>query len=178
MPADGGAIRRLTFSEGGDILPSWSSDGQWVYFSSQRSQADEVWKIPAQGGPAVQVTDGGGWESFESRDGSSLYYSTHGDTIRRLDLSTGAVDELDLGDAGRIRYWALADEGIYFVDSNSDPGSIQFFGFLNHEIRRVASIGTLVHGPGGLAVSPDGRSLLFVQEDVGNRDIMLVEGLQ
>jgi sugar lactone lactonase YvrE len=33
----------------------------------------------------------------------------------------------------------------------------------------------LIGGPAGLAVSPDGRSLLFAQVDQNDRDIMLVE---
>ena len=58
--ADGGPPRRLTDDPAEDDNPRWSRDGRWIYFHSNRSGEDQIWKIPAEGGEAVQVTKQGG----------------------------------------------------------------------------------------------------------------------
>jgi len=49
-------VRRVTTGDSDDVVPSWSRDGRWVYFVSNRSGENQVWKVPAEGGEAVQVT--------------------------------------------------------------------------------------------------------------------------
>jgi dipeptidyl aminopeptidase/acylaminoacyl peptidase len=56
-PVDGGKARQLTRHESNDTDPSWSADGQSVYFLSSRSGSSQVWRIAPGGGEAVQVTD-------------------------------------------------------------------------------------------------------------------------
>ena len=65
----GGLPRRLTLEASLDAVPSWSGDGRWVYFGSNRAGGLQVWKVPADGGPAIQVTRNGGFAAFESPDG-------------------------------------------------------------------------------------------------------------
>ena len=69
VDAEGGTPRRLTSAATGDVAPSWSRDGNWIYFASTRSGTLQIWKMPAAGGPAVQVTRKGGFEGFETADG-------------------------------------------------------------------------------------------------------------
>lgn len=47
-----------------EATPSWSSDGRWVYFASTRTGAENIWKMPAEGGPPSQLTHGGALEGF------------------------------------------------------------------------------------------------------------------
>jgi Tol biopolymer transport system component len=65
---------RLTTEAARDEAPSWSRDGKWIYFASQRSGRWETWRVPAGGGEAVRVTRTGGGTAFESSDGQSVYY--------------------------------------------------------------------------------------------------------
>jgi Tol biopolymer transport system component len=46
MQADGGGKRRMTNDSADDVTPSWSHDGRWIYFASDRSGRMETWKIP------------------------------------------------------------------------------------------------------------------------------------
>ena len=66
--------RRLTNEPSDDVTPSVSHDGKWIYFSSKRTGRLEVWRLPAEGGEAVQVTHEGGIQPFESPDGKVVYY--------------------------------------------------------------------------------------------------------
>ena len=70
----GGKARRLTGHDSNNVRPSWSHDGQWIYFGSDRTGDWELWKEPAQGGQPVQLTRKGGREGFESEDGKFVYY--------------------------------------------------------------------------------------------------------
>jgi tricorn protease len=54
LPVDGGIPRRLTFHPGRDLPVAWTPDGASVLVRSSRSNPmgnDELWKVPAAGGP-------------------------------------------------------------------------------------------------------------------------------
>lgn len=53
----GAQPRRLTTHPENDNAPEWSRDGHHVYFISSRSGSAQVWRLPAAGGEAEQVTD-------------------------------------------------------------------------------------------------------------------------
>jgi Tol biopolymer transport system component len=55
-------------------VPSFSRDGTFVYFASDRAGEWQIWKVPAAGGPEIQVTKQGGFAALESPDGN-VYYS-------------------------------------------------------------------------------------------------------
>ena len=74
ISAKGGAPRRLTTHPAEDKWPNWSHDGKWIYFSSTRSGREEIWKMPSNGGEAVQITRNSGDMPEESADGKFLYY--------------------------------------------------------------------------------------------------------
>ena len=56
VPAIGGAPKRLTANPADDLTPVYSHDGRWIYFCSMRSGRWELWKMPAEGGEATQIT--------------------------------------------------------------------------------------------------------------------------
>jgi hypothetical protein len=86
---------------------------------------------------------------------------------------------LDFPKAGYWGYWAVAEKGIYFVNTTARPYALQFFDFATRRISHVASLEhELQIWESGLAVSPDGRSILLVQQDHLNSDIVLVENFR
>ena len=54
QPVDDGPARRLTNNREADVLPSFSRDGKWVYFASERSGTRQIWRVPAMGGAEQQ----------------------------------------------------------------------------------------------------------------------------
>ena len=69
-----GARRHLVTGTVPGNLPGWSHDGKAIYFSSNRSSRNEVWRIPVAGGTPVKVTEAGGTDPFVSPDGRMLYF--------------------------------------------------------------------------------------------------------
>lgn len=86
-----GSHARVLSTGTGEGAPSWSADGLLVYFSSDRSGRLEIWRIPAAGGAAKQITRQGGEEAFESADGTELLLIRANDnaTVWRHSLANG-----------------------------------------------------------------------------------------
>jgi TolB protein len=73
---DGKTITRLTFDSADDAMPTFSPDGKWVAFASNRSGNWDIWMMPVGGGAATQMTSDSDHElhpSF-SADGTELTY--------------------------------------------------------------------------------------------------------
>ena len=179
--SEGGSPRRVTTEPSGDVVPSWSRDGRWIYFASDRTGNWEVWKMPSSGGSAVQVTHHGGFAPFESSDGRFVYY-VKGLTlpgIWRIPTSGGEEDEI-IGsfEAGYWGYWALFDNGIYYLDTTAEP-EITFFNLRSHRTTRAFSLDNPpAREAPGLAVSPDGKTILYTQIDVLTSDVILVDNFR
>ncbi len=180
--ASGGKPRLLTAEATADVRPSWSHDGQWIYFGSNRSGTWQIWKMPAAGGPAVQVTQQGGFEAFESTDGKSLYYTNRFDlnstSIWQMPVTGGA--EIQFLDQVHQGYWAVLEQGLYFLNTKASPQTtIEFFSFATNRRTQLAVIEKdLVWAVPGFAVSPDGRWMLLSMTDQNESDIMLMENFR
>jgi Tol biopolymer transport system component len=105
--AAGGPIRRLTWDQSEEVRPSWSANGQWIYFTSDRTGRREIWRMPSAGGAAVQMTSSGGFESSESPDGSTLYFlqSFRSGTLWRMPSTGGTASPVM--DGVHERRWAV-----------------------------------------------------------------------
>lgn len=78
-PIDGSAEpRQLTDGEGRESQPAWSPDGRWIAFTSDRSGQFDLWMMPAEGGPAIRLTNDDAIEDFPtwSRDSRLIAYDT------------------------------------------------------------------------------------------------------
>jgi Tol biopolymer transport system component/tRNA A-37 threonylcarbamoyl transferase component Bud32 len=180
MSAEGGRPRRLTTGGSVDALPSWSKDGKWIYFVSNRTGAWQLWKMPAKGGQAVQLTKKGGDAACESPDGKILYYTKSLEDYSLWKVPVGGGEETPILPhlaVGCWGYWSVTAEGIYFYDRVTK--AIEFSSFATHRITQIAKPEKPPTGDfKGLAVSPDGRWILFAQVDQETRKIMLVENFR
>jgi Tol biopolymer transport system component len=183
IEVDGGRSRRVASDTPDGVVPSWSRDGQSIYFASTRTGRSEVWRVPAAGGQAVQITKRGGFAAFESQDGKSLYYAKGMDLAGLWRVAVNGGEEapvLDFPKASFWGYWALVETGIYFVNTEARPRpALQFLSFAR---RRVVHVATLDRNPvpfvSGIAVSPDGSRILYTHEDHRSSDIMLVDNFR
>jgi Tol biopolymer transport system component len=157
---------------------SWSQDGGWIYFSSSRSGADQVWKVPAGGGAAVQVTQAGGNGALESADGKTLFFvkgSGH-NGLWKMPVEGGQETQI-LPDVHRVNY-AVTDKGIYFTPHAGPDGtsSVQFLNFATGRTTQIVKVPRELEL--GLGVSPDGRTLLYSQVDHTGSNLMLIENFR
>jgi Tol biopolymer transport system component/DNA-binding winged helix-turn-helix (wHTH) protein len=174
--------------------PNWSRDGQWIYFASEDAPGhSDVWKVPAKGGSPVQVTRHGGLLAAESMDGHFLYYSkSDSPGIWRMPLQNGGEETRILDQPEDGFSWVLSGngKGIYFLSVASaidgvDPNdltvttpvpaksNVEFLEFVTGKRSLISTLDRW--GNMGLAVSPDGKSILFVKNDLAESSIMLVK---
>ena len=178
----GGVPRLLETIPGTDNLsPSWSRDGKSIYFASKRGgDAFQVWMMPFAGGAPRQLTKQGGIAPVESFDGRYLYYSKYEQRgIWRMPLTDSGVESKVLSDLdpGGWPNWALSPEGIYFLRFGSIPqGELAFLDFAENKVHAVWPFEKETGW--GLSLSTDGKSLVYVQNQFAESNLMLVRNFR
>ena len=78
------------------------------------------------------------------------------------------------------RYWTVGEKGIYFISREGRFLNVNFIGFADEQIIRLARLERTPakDSSAGLALSPDGHSLLWTLPEGYNSDIMLVENFR
>lgn len=111
---------------------------------------------------------------IESSDGRFLYYAKYTEPgIWKRSLQTGEETRLPLK-VDSWTYWTLAFGGIYYHGQTLLPyGSIDYFDFATGQSTQVLALEKPFAG--GLALSPNGKSLLFGQNERFDSYIMLLK---
>ena len=186
VSAEGGQPARLASASSIDALPDWSRDGRWIYYASTASgSVPNIWRIPAQGGKAEQLTTEGGFEPQESPDGRYLYYvdrppSGGSARMMRVALSGGEASALFEGVTPLL--WALTKHGIYFLLLSRIPvHAIYLYRFRDQRTVRIGALPFLVarlQTPGRFTVSGDGRWGLMNVVEESHGDLMLLDNFR
>jgi Tol biopolymer transport system component/DNA-binding winged helix-turn-helix (wHTH) protein len=177
----GGVPHLLPTIPGADNLsPSWSRDGTSLYFASKHgAEPFQIWKMSLEGGSPIQITKHAGIGPQESADGQHLYYSKFEQGgLWCLPLQGGDEAEV-LKDLGGFDWpnWALRPEGIYFMKFGKFTDvSIEFLEFATGKTHRLW---TLQKEPGwGLSLASDGKSIVYVQDEFAQSNLMLVRNFR
>ncbi len=168
----------VTIPRADNLAPSWSRDGKWIYFASKKGGSPfQLWKVPFEGGTPIQLTKTGGIGAVESDDGS-LYYSKY-ETGGVWKLSVGGEESRVLDQPSGTEWfnWALSGKGVYFLEhAKVPPTTVNFFEFATHKTAHIATLDKKLGW--GLALTPDGRSLVFVEAEFEESNIMLLKNFR
>ncbi len=174
---DGGELKKV--ADG--VVPRWSRDGEWIYYS--RSRPQQLYRVARTGGDPEAVSGTAeGWVPEESPDRQWIYYSGHpvvrATNLRRAPSRGGeATDVFPEQVAGRN--FVVAEAGIWYLTpspSVKEGSLLRFFDFASKTTRTVHRTEHPV-GP-GLTLAPDGRRILFTQQDRRGSDLMVVENFR
>lgn len=178
MNRDGGSQHQLTNDPGDENRPTWSRDGGWIYFSSDRSRGRDIWQVPVSGGQVERVTkSGSGLIAFESADGRAIMYQTSaGDSpLVMVPLTGGPVRQL-VG-CVKAEAFAVGIAGIHYSPCGSGPESpIYLLDPATGQSRPVTRVSEPFR-PSRLAISPDGNTIL-VHRSTETADLMLIENFR
>jgi Tol biopolymer transport system component len=177
----GGTPRFVPTIPGADnLVPSWSRDGQWIYFTSKSGAAPfQLWKVPAQGGRPVRITEHGGLAAAESADGRYIYYSkveTSG--VWRASISGASETRVIDEPSGTAWFdWVLSKSGIYYLSHNANNMAVlKFYDLAGQTSTKILNLDKPIGW--GIAQSPDSRSLLFIESEYQDYSIMLVKNFR
>ena len=177
--ADGGIPEHVDTDDMDAEVPSFSPDGRWIYFAGRREKSWQIWKVPRGGGPAVQLTQDGGYIPIVSADNQWVYYTKGygAPGIWRIPVQ-GGTEELVIPELEARFYadWALVPSGIYFLNVHSKPSpTVEFFDFATRHRASIMAVDSIHSWSDGLAVSPDSHWLLFPQVEKLQSDLMLLD---
>ena len=180
IDADGGSLCRLTSGPAAHNSPTWSHDGRFVYFSSQRAGTATIWRVPAAGGPEEQMTHSGGGRCEEAADGQTLFFqhTTFGDSPL-LAMSLAGGQERAVIDCVPSGGYALGPADIYHMGCGADPRAVPLL-LRDAATGRDRLLGTL-ESPAtawGLTVSADGGVILYSKMIGESNDLVLIENFR
>jgi len=178
ISVDGGQPTALTTGSSNNFSAAWSRDGRWIFFSSSRSGEHQVWKVPPAGGAPEQVTRHGGVSPDVSPDGAWLYYAKSDGVggLWRMPIDGGEETRV-VPELYRYNY-ALTDTGVYYVPHvvGTTPSTVRYLDLASGVTTQILEMDKPPDL--GLAISPDGRTLLYTQVDYSGQDLMLVENFR
>ena len=110
--ADGGEQRQLTNDAAEDSKPVISTDGNFIYFTSNRTGEAHIWRMNADGSNQTQITKtAGGFPLLVSPDGNRVYYQ-HG--VNRALWSVSIKDGTEESVINKEKYhFALSPDSLY-----------------------------------------------------------------
>jgi Tol biopolymer transport system component len=181
IEADGGPPRRLTTRAGDEHGPSWSHDGQWIYFTSeQEGPARDVWRVSADERISERLIQGtSGPFACETVDGTTLLFQLEdGDSpLMAMPLTGGTARQL----VGCVRNSAfgVGRQGVYYVACDPTPNPpVYVLDLQTDRSRRLGTLDGITERPMGLSVSPDGNTIVYPKVTIQNADLMLIENFR
>ena len=177
IDADGGPPGRLTHGAGDENSPSWSRDGHFVYFASrQKGGPHDVWRVPAAGGAEERITHQGGTLAYESIDGRTLYFLRGYGDAPLLSLPLAGGTERQIVACAHFGF-DVGPGGVYYVECPSAPTMEASLVLWDPATGRGRPLGKL-GGSFSLAVSPDGRTILYSKWVNPGTNVMMIENFR
>lgn len=183
VPVDSGITRNLTKSDGAhDRNVSWSPDGEYIAYISDRTGNDELY-IQKQDGKAeaIQLTDNESvsetykYSATWSPDSKKLAWYDKMNRLMMIDITSKKVTEIVRSQAGEVSNftWSPDSKWIAFVNSNiSEFSRIFIYNVDNQEIKPVTDTWFNSSNP---AFDKNGKYLYFTSERDFNPDYSSVE---
>jgi Tol biopolymer transport system component len=167
--------RKLPMSELALGLPMWSPDCQWLLASDARGR---LFRLSASGGEATRFTSQPSYLAQPHGD-RVIFNVKHPQGVALWSKPISGGEERALEGLPLIGYgeaWSVAPTGIYFSTQIDGVPILQFYDFQTRRIRRVSALPKAPTPGGGLglAVSRDGRWLLYTRSGDADSDIMLM----
>jgi dipeptidyl aminopeptidase/acylaminoacyl peptidase len=176
---DGSDCRRLTYTDGNSMAPTWSPDGSMLYFLSSRSGSMQVWSIDPTGGEATQVTNlPMDLEGFKlSPDGRLLAVAIDVfPDAKTLDETKERLDEIEkqkhtgkVYDQLMFRHWDHWKDGrrnhIFVVPVDGSAKPVDVMGRMNADCPSKPFGGVEEY-----TFTPNSKGIVFSAKDVGRKE--------
>jgi len=190
VDADGSNLHQLLSKISG--YPTWSGDGNWLYYSTMVHGIFHIFKTPMTGGAPVLVRNDNACVSAIGADGSTLYYSVphlNGNGIRDYEIraahpESGPSVRLAQVAGERVPHWqvfqpSLSHDGRWLALPLNDLATTNLYllSTIDGSWRQVTDFSprrTFIVRR--VAWSSDDRGLFAAVGD-GDADIVLIEGL-
>ena len=166
--ADGSGMRQIMRNPADDRMPTWSRDGRFIYFDTDRTGQTETWrvKLPDQTEEPVNA------RLFESHDGRMLDDEREGELVVRS--ASGGHERTIRSCPGA---WAVGPRGVFY--ECAAEGTARTVSYWDVETGKGQTIATLTDTDaiGRISVSRDGRSIIY-DRSKATFDLMMIENFR
>jgi Tol biopolymer transport system component len=174
QPTAGGPIRRFTSEQSREYFPQFSKDGQFVYFTSDRTGKMEAFRQRITGGPVEQVSRGGAMMVRESDSGRIFYETYKGFWAESSSQSRFPLAEEVKGVYPTITACVRLGRLFYLTQPNENGKStltaIDLHSGARQELASFSNMPPFGRGA-GMDVGPDATFVVLAQETSGGSDI-------
>jgi Tol biopolymer transport system component len=183
IDADGQGAREIPGASGVqwmDITP----DGQWIFYTSTASGVEQLWKIPAGGGTAVQVLPGSAGRPSISPDGRQIaFYFRQGEqnvlalAVMSIDgtAPTMTFDKVAPSSAYAMVRWTADGKALLHNSALNDRANIWLQPLVGGPARKLTSFVDQVIL--GFDRSRDGKQLIIARGEL-SRDALLIRNFR
>jgi tricorn protease len=173
-PAKEGEVRNLTDSQGvRETSPTWSPDGRWVAYLSDRSGEYEIYVRPGDGtGQERRVTTDGDIWRFPpqwSPDSNMIAYGDKKQRLRVVNVATGATTDVDRSTTNDITSYTWAPDSRWIAYTKLGENQFSEIWVYSTETRRAQRLTGGMTSDTEPVFDPKGRYLYFLS----NRDFNL-----
>ena len=174
---DGSDPRRLTDNPGNDMYPTWSADGRYVAFVSDRDEDREIYVMKADGTEQMNLTHepAEDWTPSWSPDGKSIAFASYRDAnweIYTMDADGANPQRLTRSNgADYAPCWSPDGQRIAFQSNRDGNWEIYVMGRDGKDPLRLTDDEATDSAP---AWSPDGTVIAFESYRDGNMEIYLM----
>ena len=178
VPAKHGSIRDLTQSPGvREHSVSWSPDGKWIAYVSDRTGEEELCILPQDGiGKEVAITAGSkGFylATVWSPDSKKLLYADQKLRLWYVDVAAKKPVQVDQAQFGEIINYTWSPDSLWVAYSKPDENTNQFVELYSLPAARITHVTTSFYNSYYPQFDPDGKYLFFLS----NRDYNEVLGV-
>jgi len=178
--ADGSNAKPLAPDPGNDLNASFSADGEWVLFTSNRNGPYNIFRVHPDGAGLEQLTNNDAFDdqAVFSPDGKKVAYvstKTGQADIYVLDIATRKTTNLTNHPAGDFRpSWSPDGKWLAFSSDRNSKNPRPIFGIwhsteiytMRNDGTELARRTTLDAVAGSPCWSPDGKQILFYEANI------------
>ena len=183
MNIDGGNPKQITNGVG-DYLPDYSPDGEWILYTAYDPVSGFwlIWKVAAEGGTPLRITEKESALSSVSPDGKLFacnYQDTAGAGYKIAVISLEGGQPLKLfdtpGSFGRTIHWTVDGRALTYIDTRNGVSNIWLQSLAGGPPRQLTDFTD--QQVFGFAWSHDGKQLA-ISRGVVNSDVMLLQNFR
>jgi len=170
-PAEHGDVRNLTESSGArDVSPSWSPDGKWVAYVSDKSGDCEIYLADQMGKEKEKrLTSNGHFKTFIvwSPLSDKMLYTTEENALYLLDKDGGAPKLVAKSENGDITSYSWSPDGAWIAYDRPDRNRNRDIYIYNVKTAENHQITTDLGDDTEPVFVPDGKYLLLLTNRIG-----------
>ncbi len=169
VPAEKGNTRNLTNSSNAhEKLSTWSPDGKWIAYVSDKTGEDEVYVAPQDGkGEAIQLTTGGNTYKYGpvwSPDSKKLAFSDKNLKLYYVDVESKQVTLVDQAKRWEIREYSWSPDSKWITYSKPLENQFSAVFLYSLDSKKNHQISTGFTNDGEPTFEPSGKYLYFFSD--------------